>query len=366
MYIKVLALRNFRNYEELTYEPDNGLNLICGENAQGKTNLLEAVFMCAFGRSQRTMHDDNLIMHGKSSAAVKVKVVSEESGEHTISIRLSENGVPKQIEIDGEKAEKLGDLMGILKVVMFSPESLSLIKGAPQERRRFMDMGISRLSRSYFFKLQQYNNALKQRNALLKTQDALKYRDYVRMWDEILASSGAFIMNARSKFISTLAPIVSEAHRKLSSGKDLFDMEYVPSVRCDDADRLNDCIMTKLRDSFEDDVRRGTTYIGPHKDDIIIKTNGLDSRTYASQGQQRTAALALRLSEIDLIGSSTGEMPVVLLDDVFSELDESRCNALLESVSSCQCILTCAQEFIAESINADIETVICQSGKLIY
>lgn len=364
MYVKALALYNFRNYKELLYIPSSGLNLIYGENGQGKTNLIESVFTCAFGRSQRTVHDGELIMYGEDSAAVKVKVVHDDGTENSISISLFEQA-PKNIEIDGVKVKKLGDLMGILKVVTFSPESLSLVKGSPQERRRFLDMGISQLSRSYFFKLQQYNAALKQRNALLKTPEAAKCRDYIRMWDEQLALAGSYIVNARARFINNLKSTVSDMHERLSLGKDTLEMEYAPSVFADDTSAIYDAIMQKLHTCFDDDVRRGMTYIGPHKDDITLKTNGLDSKTYASQGQQRTAALALRLSETELIRNVCKENPVVLLDDVFSELDEGRCNALLESVSDCQCILTCAQDFVAESIAADIQTVLCQNGKII-
>ena len=363
MFVKALSLHSFRNYNDLVYTPDKGLNLICGDNAQGKTNLLEAVFLCAFGRSQRTVHDDELIMQGAESANVKLKAQSEDGAEHLISITLA--GGAKSISLDGEKIKKLGDLMGVLKAVMFSPESLSLVKGAPAERRRFLDMSISQLSRSYFFKLQQYNTALKQRNALLKSPDALKCRDYIRMWDEQLAVSGAYIMNARAHFIDKIKPIVLRVHDKLSLRRDTFDIEFLPSVRSDGGEPLQEVIMQKLAASFDDDVRRGTTYLGAHKDDIAMRTNELDSRVYASQGQQRTAALALRLSEIELIHEVSGEYPVVLLDDVFSELDESRCNALLECVSECQCIFTCAQDFIAESIETDITTVICKEGKLL-
>lgn len=364
MYVKALALYNFRNYSELLYTPSSGLNLIYGENGQGKTNLIESVFTCAFGRSQRTVHDSELIMHGKESAAVKVKVAHDDGTENSISISLFEQA-SKSIEIDGVKVRKMGDLMGTLKVVTFSPESLSLVKGAPQERRRFLDMGISQLSRNYFFKLQQYNVALKQRNALLKTSAVVKCRDYIRMWDEQLALAGSFIINARARFINTLKPIVTDMHDSLSLGKDTLQIEYAPSVFAEDTSAIYNAMMQKLDDCFDDDVRRGMTYIGPHKDDISMKTNGLDSKTYASQGQQRTAALALRLSEIEFIHNVCGENPVVLLDDVFSELDEKRCNALLESISDCQCILTCAQDFVAESIAVDIETILCKNGKII-
>lgn len=338
MHIKAVALSNFRNYKELTYMPSEGKNLICGDNAQGKTNLLEAVHLCAFGRSQRTVHDEDLIMQGAESAIVKVRVCSEINGEHTISISLGEQ---KHIETDGIRIKKFADLMGILKIVMFSPESLSLVKGAPSERRRFMDMCISQLSRTYFYRLQQYTSALRQRNALLKTPDAAKNRDYMRMWDEQLCNAGAYIMASRERFMQSLVPVVQDMHELLSSGRDKLDIAYLPSIHGHGKD-IKAAFAEKLTQSLDDDIRRGMTGAGTHKDDIMLKINGSDARSFASQGQQRTAALALRLSEVQFIRRVSEESPVVLLDDVFSELDESRCRALLRCMDDCQCIFTSA------------------------
>ena len=362
MQIEALSLHNFRNYDELDFFPQKGFNLIYGDNAQGKTNLLEAIFLCAFGRSHCTVHDSELILIGTDMARVKVKVSSETAGDHTVCITIGNQN--KTVEIDGEKIKRLGDLMGMVKVVMFSPQSLSLITGSPSERRRFFDMGISQLSKTYFFKLQQYNLALKQRNALLKSPNAAGYKDYVKTWDNQLAQAGAYIMNARTRYVDSLRPTIIELHSKLSCGQDEFSIEYVPSVRCDNPKEIQQVILDKLADSFDDDIKRGTTYYGIHKDDIATKTNSLDTRIYSSQGQQRTAALALKLSEIELIKNANGDTPIVLLDDVFSELDENRCTALLDSVSDCQCIFTSAQQYIADLFDVDINMVYCQGGKL--
>lgn len=354
MHIKAVTLRDFRNYELQEFTPSEGLNLIYGDNAQGKTNLLEAVFICAFGRSQRTVHDTDLIMHGKTCARVKLTVTGEESGEHVIKISLGEH---KTVETDGVRIKKLGDLMGILKVVMFSPESLSLVKGSPSERRRFMDMCISQLSRVYFFKLQQYNAALKQRNALLKSPNA---HSLLSVWDEQLAVSGAYIAEARERFVTQLSPVTEQIHEKLSLGRDSISVVYSPSVRAENTS-LAEALLRKLESSRDEDIKRGSTGVGVHKDDISIKTNGLDSRTFASQGQQRTAALALRLSEIKFIKRISGENPVVLLDDVFSELDTGRCSAILECVKGCQCIFTSAQDV---SLGQAVQKTLCKDGKL--
>ena len=361
MHIKALALHNFRNYKELLYTPSEGINLIYGDNAQGKTNLLEAMFLCAFGRSQRTVHDDELIMHGSDNAMVKMRMSSEQNGEHTVSICLNRG---KLIEIDGVRIRRLADLMGVLKAVMFSPESMQLVKGAPSERRRFMDMCISQLSRSYFYRLQQYMSALRQRNALLKNTNATENREYVRMWDEQLAASGAYIMAARERFLDMLTPVAYAIHDKLSQGKDEFELQYAPSVKSDSGKQLKEQIAERLAACFSEDVKRGSTSVGVHKDDILMKTNGLDSRAFASQGQQRTAALSLKLSEIEFMRNVSGEYPVVFLDDVFSELDESRCLSLLECVKDCQCIFTSAQS-VNSLYNSAMQTVRCVNGTLL-
>ena len=361
MYVKALALCDFRNYEQLTFIPSEGQNILCGENAQGKTNLLEAIHLCAFGRSQRTAHDDEMIRHGAQSAVVKVRVCSESAGEHTISIFLGEQ---KQIEIDGDRIKRLADLMGSLKVVMFSPESLSLVKGAPQERRRFMDMCISQLSKQYFFRLQQYTSALRQRNALLKDPGIIRQYDYVRMWDEQLCMAGAYIMAARDRFLQRLTKSVSAIHEKLSNGADELVIGYVPSIKNlgSSIDEIREQFAKKLSESFEDDVRRGSTGVGIHKDDIFMQINGQDARSFSSQGQQRSAALSLRLSEIEFIHEVSDEYPVVLLDDVFSELDEGRCKALLSCMGECQCIFTSAQ--LPDFGDGQMSVFRCENGHI--
>ena len=361
MHVKGVALKDFRNYKELYYTPSEGKNLICGDNAQGKTNLLEAVHLCAFGRSQRTVHDEDLVMRGEKNSIVKVRVSSDVNGEHTIGIFLGES---KHIEIDGVRIKKFADLMGVLKVVMFSPESLSLIKGAPQERRRFLDMCISQLSRTYFYRLQQYSSALRQRNALLKTPDAYKNREYVRTWDEQLISAGAYITASRAKLLQALCPVAEDMHGMLSLERDTLELSYAPSIcASDDVAEIRDAFTKKLDASFDDDIRRGMTSVGTHKDDIAVRINGEDARGFASQGQQRTAALALRLSEMEFIRRVSEESPVVLLDDVFSELDRDRCKALIGCMEDCQCIITAAQPLGVEV--EGLNTVKCVNGSIL-
>ena len=334
MHINSLSLRNFRNYSELDFAPSQGLNIIIGENAQGKTNLIESIFLCGFGRSHRTTDDSDMVQYKKGGAAVLLKVSDRYDNTQSISVKLYPSQ-PKQIFIDGMRPHRLGELMGCLHVVLFSPESLQLVKGSPSERRRFLDMGISQLGRAYFT-LQQYNTALRQRNALLKSPEMLKDPAHLDMWDSVLAKSGAYIASARKRYVERIRPYIFEIYSSLCDDKEIFSVEYISGIACnsDSADELEEAFLSRLHESRDDDIRRGYTGLGAHKDDLTFKTNAQDTKSFASQGQQRSAALAMKLSEISLIESISGEKPVVLLDDVFSELDESRCDALRRSVAT--------------------------------
>ena len=344
MRIKKLVLNGYRSYEHAELAPEAGLNLLYGANAAGKTNVLEAVFLCALGRSHRTSKDQELIGHGLGGAYVGLTAETD-TGTRTIEIKLRASDPAqkisdkKQIFIDRQRAEKAGELMGVINVVMFSPEDLALVKNSPAERRRFMDMELCQLKPAYYMQAASYNAALRQRNALIKEAFANPIDpDMLDMWNAQLARTGAEVMRARQRFMDELSTVASDMHRRLTGGKEQLFAFYDPNVPFDG--NAEYAIYEALEASREDDLRRGFTTRGPHRDDIGIKLGDTDVRVYGSQGQQRTAALSLKLSELALMRGITGESPVLLLDDVLSELDESRRKALMELAFDCQCLMT--------------------------
>ena len=344
--IRKLVLNGFRSYSHAEFLPGPGLNLLYGANAAGKTNVLEAVFLCALGRSHRTSRDIEMIGRGLSGAYVGMELETK-NGARLIEIKLRTGDDvarnprdKKQVFIDRQRAEKAGDLMGALNVVMFSPEDLALVKASPDVRRRFMDMELCQLYPAYFQKAAMYNAALRQRNALIKEafNDPID-PEVLDMWNVQLARTGAEVMRSRLGFMDEISTIASDMHRRLTGGREQLFTFYEPNVPFD-AGEAEYAIYDALAASQEDDIRRGFTTRGPHRDDIGIKLGDTDVKVYGSQGQQRTAALSLKLSELALMREVVGESPVLLLDDVLSELDDDRQKALMSSAFDCQCLLT--------------------------
>lgn len=346
MRIRKLVLNGFRSYDHVEISPSAGLNLLYGENAAGKTNLLEAVFLCALGRSHRTSRDLEMIGHNRAGAYVGLELETK-SGTRLVEIKLrtgddaSKNPKDKkQIFIDRQRAEKAGELMGVLNVVMFSPEDLALVKASPEVRRRFMDMELCQLHPAYYRKAAMYNAALRQRNALIKEAFMNPIDpEVLDMWNAQLARTGAEVMRSRLEFMDEISTIASDMHRRLTGGREQLFTFYEPNVPFEGKE-AEYAIYEALEASREEDIRRGFTSRGPHRDDIGIKLDEKDVKVFGSQGQQRTAALSLKLSELALIREVVGESPVLLLDDVLSELDDSRQKALMESAFDCQCLLT--------------------------
>lgn len=338
MRITRIRLCGYRSYPELDFEPSPGLNVIVGDNAAGKTNVLEAIFLSALGRSHRTSRDQELINSSCRGGYVGVWLESR-LGRRSVEFKLRE-GEHKQLLIDGNRAQRMGELMGVMNAVMFSPEDLSLVKDSPQERRRFMDMELCQLRPAYFYRLQQYNAALKQRNAIVKdafhtpTEPAL-----IDAWDDRLAALGSSIMTVRQNFMDELSTIANDLHRRITGGLEQLFAFYKPNVLFEGNEPYR-AILEALASSRDDDIRRGYTTRGPHRDDIGIRLGDMDVKTYGSQGQQRTAALSIKLSEIAMMRSEKDDSPILLLDDVLSELDSARQNALLSSAFDCQCFLT--------------------------
>lgn len=333
MYITEVSLQGFRNLAQLKIEPSRGINVIYGSNAQGKTNFLESLYFCAMGRSMRGKSDQQLIHFDAEESHIRM-MVQRKNRYDRIDVHLKQNE-KKGIAVNGLPVRKLGDLFGTLYAVIFSPEDLSLVKEGPGERRRFLDMELCQLSKVYYYDLQQYYRILKQRNNLLKEiQKKPDLAETLFVWDAQMAEYGERIISARKKFLIRLDEIAAEKLSLLTGGRDHLQTSYKPN--CEEG-----MLAEKLRRNLDRDIAFGATQSGPHKDDILFSINGREVKVYGSQGQQRTTALAARLAEIDLIREETGEEPVLLLDDVFSELDEERQKFLLESIGGLQAFVTC-------------------------
>ena len=337
MQIKKLFLQNFRNYENETFDFSEGLNVLFGKNAQGKTNCAEAVFYLCTGASLRIRHDKQLIKMGADSAYIRAEAENR-YGKVTIEANIYEN--KREIRVNGSKITKNADLMGHINSVFFSPGELRLIQDGPDERRRFMNISISQTSPAYYTALLRYNKILDQRNSLLKSSDVSLILDTLPVWDEQLCKYAAIITKKRAEFLDKLAPYAKEYHSYLTEGGE--ELTVKPDRRYDgDEDEIAQILMRRLANNYEKDLRLGFTTVGPHRDDLDVQINGIDAKAYASQGQMRTAALALKLSEINIFKELSGENPILVLDDVMSELDLKRRRKLLQCIADVQTILTC-------------------------
>lgn len=362
MEINRLRLNQYRSYSALDLRPGPGINAIVGDNAEGKTNSVEAVFLCAFGRSHRTPRDGELIMRGCAGGYVGAELTNG-TGSHLIEIKLRD-GERKKIFIDRQLAARTGELMGKLNVVMFAPEDLAIVKEGPAERRRFMDMELSQMHPAYYLRLQRYNAALKQRNALLKEPDSIP-PGMLETWDEQLAALGEDIIMDRCEFIDGLSTIAYDLHRSITGGRERLEVVYEPDIDPEAPEGIFGAMLNAMKRSRAEDFRRGFTTAGPHRDDIGIALSGIDLRAFGSQGQKRTAALSLKLSELAFIREIKGEAPVLILDDVLSELDEGRRQLLMESVKGCQCFLTSTSlEGLKRAGLGDMRVFRCRGGEL--
>lgn len=340
MIIKSLELADFRNYETLNICFDKGTNILYGNNAQGKTNILEAIYVSATTKSHKGSKDKEIINFNKEEAHIRTYLEKEDS-EYKVDMHLRKNK-SKGIAIDGQKIKKAADLLGLLNVVFFSPEDLAIIKNGPSERRRFADMELCQLDQFYLYNLNHYNKIINQRNKLLKDMYfSPELKETLNIWDSQMISFGSKIIERREIFTQQLCEIIREIHSKLSGGKEELIVKYEPDVSIENFEE-------KMKENQEKDIRSKITSTGPHRDDFSFIVNGVDIRRYGSQGQQRTAALSLKLSEIELVKKVTKDTPVLLLDDVLSELDSNRQNYLLNSIGNIQTIITCTglDEFV--------------------
>ena len=339
MWISNISVSDFRNLDITHQELSQGVNILYGMNAQGKTSFLEAVYFCAFGRSLRAGSDKDLVRFHQTDAHVRVDI-NRDGYISALDAHIERIGTKskKGLAVNHVPIRHMKDLFGRLLVVMFSPEDLRLIKAGPYERRRFMDMEICQLSPVYYSDLKEYYRALKQRNALLKSLQKDKssgLQDSLSIWDEQLANYGQRIMKLRLSFVKKINDIAREIHFNITQGTENLALTYEPSVA------NAETYLESLSKSHARDMAQSTTGLGVHKDDIHFTINNISARFFGSQGQQRTAALSAKLAEIEIIKQSTKETPVLLLDDVLSELDGSRQQFLLEQIKNLQTLITC-------------------------
>ena len=414
MIIKRIELRNFRNYVSLNIDTEPGINVFYGDNAQGKTNILEAIYLCACARSHRTAKDSELIYHGGQDQPdqpdqlnhpdqtnqtnqpasletgepqlddgfatldpfddqydIKLTFINRDQCEETIELRYLDAiaGDPqrsraiRQVLHNGVKLDKISDLMGLFHAVIFAPEDLMLVKEGPATRRRYLDLLISQIRPTYFIRLQQYAKYLQQRNKLLKDfrEKSLRSKtkpnddDLLQMdvWNQALAQQGAGLIEQRLRFTDQIAELAGKAQNRISSGKEKLIVKYrtVAGIKPDMSyQEIYDVYYGKLKNMVYDDIEKGTTGSGPHRDDLELSLDGDGMKSFASQGQQRSAVLALKLAELSILRQETGEMPVLLLDDVMSELDGNRRASLLDNIHDAQVFVTCtdAQQVVRE------------------
>lgn len=345
MRIDSLELSGFRNYEIERFDFDKETNVLYGDNAQGKTNVLEGIYLCSTSRSHKGSKDREMILLGKEESHLRM-FVTKENGNHKIDIHLKKNK-SKGIAIDGIPVKKSGELLGIANVVFFSPEDLRIIQDGPEARRRFIDMELCQLDKLYLFNLTKYKNVLKQRNDLLKQISSVpEVLDTLDVWNSQLIEYGKYVIKVRKEFVEKLNGYMQEIHYNLTGGKEKINLIYEPNVLEESMER--ELLMSEKKDLFTK-----TTNVGPHRDDLSFISQGKDLRKFGSRGQQRTGALSLKLTEIKIVEDKTGEKPILLLDDVLSELDRSRQNSLLEHIKGIQTIITCTglEEFVKNGIN---------------
>lgn len=364
MHINFVELRNFRNYSYEKFLLSPKINILLGDNAQGKTNMLESIYFSCIGKSFKTKNEKELIKNELNNARIVIDF-EKNNGNNSIVIEFKDN--QKYIMLNQINITKMSSMLGNLACVFFSPNELKLVKEAPEDRRRFLDIDISQINKNYYFNLVKYNKILKERNKLLKSTDDLKLIDEtLPIWDYQLASSASEIIIDRLEFIKKLNEYSSVEHSNLTDNKEKLIVEY---SSCDDFNNktkaeIEQILLNKLIDTRDKDLRLKYTNVGPHRDDLKIYLNELEVKSFGSQGQQRTSLLSIKLAELEIFKEVFNEYPLLLLDDVFSELDENRKNRLFERVKDVQTIITTTKfDLVNSNINANIIKV--EDGKIL-
>ena len=349
MYISKLTLQNYRNYLVENFDFSPGINIVYGANAQGKTNVAEAIFYLCTGYSPRVTREKQVINHNAQSAVITATAQSKIMGNLSTSIEFLQSG--KKITVNGMPVQKTGELIGNINAVMFDPKQLKLVQESPEDRRRFLDIALSQMNRKYFYALQTYKKILTQRNNLLKDPDRDLIFETLPVWDEQLAQIALSIISARNDFIDKLKPLCKKAHSIITNGAEDLEISYDYKFLGDESE-IKQSLKQSLFERMEKDIELGYTSVGPHRDDIKIKINKTDARIYGSQGQQRTAALSLKIGELEIFNMHFGEYPVFILDDAMSELDGLRRSNLLSMLQGVQTIITCTDADVLPCENA--------------
>ena len=361
MYFKEIKLQNFRNYnqQEVAFHPK--VNIITGNNAQGKTNLLEALYMMSLAKSFRTNKDNEMIGFGKKFARIKAASFKDDR-QIDVEIILEEG--QKTVKIDGLKTNKISDILENIYIVIFSPEDLSIVKGEPEKRRKFINRELCQIKPVYYSNLSRYKKILQQRNYLLK-QESIN-QDVLSVWNQEFADIGARIITERKSFVQKLDRISRDIHKRITDGKENLNIFYESDVTCKETlKEQTEEFLKKLERNAKNDLFRKTSTVGPHKDDLKIVIDDIDIRIFGSQGQQRTAALSLKLAEIEIIREETAEIPILLLDDVLSELDFSRQKFLISALREVQLFITTTEisDYIRDTLPDNFIFTV-QDGKM--
>lgn len=353
MWINKIKINNFRNYDNEEIELNKNINIFYGENAQGKTNIIEAIFLSSMGKSFRAKKDKEMIKLSENRAMIEI-LFNKKDRDGKIKIELQNK---KNVYLNGIKLKKLSELLGNINIVIFTPDDINILKGGPQNRRRFLDIMISQLKPNYMYNLNLYLKTLEQRNNYLRQiKEYNKDENLLEIWDEKLAEYAFNIYNYRNEFINKIKNKIKNIHSEITNNKEEIKIEYL--TECESKEKY----LKLLKDRRKLDIIKGYTTKGIHRDDFIIYINKKELNIYGSQGQHRTAILSLKLSELNIIYEETGEYPILLLDDFMSELDEKRREHFLKNIKNTQIIITCTEKFDIENNNILIYNV--KDGKV--
>ena len=349
MYIEKIKLQNFRNYEEQEITLEKNTTVFFGENAQGKTNIVESIFLCALGKSFRAKKEKELISFDKKNASVEI-VFYKEDRKEKILYKIGEN---KEIFINDISIKKMSEILGNLNIVLFSPEDINILKDGPSNRRKFINMIISQLRPKYVYHYNIFNKVLEERNNYLKNIKNNKIDEtLLEIYDEKLAEQAIIINNYRNDYIEKIKQKINKIHKKITEEKEEIKIKYISD--CFNKDEF----LNKLKENRNQDIIRGYTSAGIQRDDIYFFINGKRVDTFGSQGQQRTTILSLKLCELEIIKEEIGESPILLLDDFMSELDEKRKNNFLKSIENTQIIITCTENINIDELKINKNNVI--------
>ena len=348
MYIEKIRLQNFRNYENLEIDLNKNINIIYGENAQGKTNIIESIFLCAFGKSFRTSKEKEMIKFNEEKSLVEA-FYQKKDRDGKIKIEL---GNKKQISLNGIKIKKLSELLGNINIVIFTPEDINILRDGPAKRRRFLDMMIGQLRPNYVYNLNMYTKTIEQRNNYLRQiKEENKPEEMLEIWDEKLAEYGEKVYIYRKEFIEKIYNKINEIHGNITDNKETLKIEFISN--CDNKEKY----LKLLKERRKLDIIKGFTTKGIHRDDFVIYINGKEVNIYGSQGQNRTVVLSLKIAELNVIYEEIGEYPILLLDDFMSELDEVRRKNFLNNIKNAQVILTCTEKIDLPEIEYNLYNI---------